>query len=736
MTRLSRSTPFGAAALVALLTGYLLLWRGDTSLAACLLVAGYFLFAPAALWRHFSRERTPATTDTPPYAFGAAIGCVVLALYVLTLAPTTAMWDTSEYMAAAKVLGLPHPPGNPTFVLLAHVAGLVPLPLSYAVRINLLAALASACSAALWFLCAERLLREIIVHRPRRLVAASLASLLGATAFTVWNQSVVNEKVYTVSLFGLALTSWLVVRWLDVEESKRDRDASGDRLLVLTAYVSAIGYTVHPAGLLAGPAIAVAMVAHRPAILLRWRLFAVLGAVAALGLTPFAVEPIRSAHLPPINEGAPTACVTGAPKVSCTMSAETGRLLMANIMRDQYGGHPVMERQAPYAAQVATWWLYFRWQWMRDADGRAPFAQLGLAVTFLALGIAGIVALRRHARRSWSYFATLAGTLTFALIFYLNFKYGFSLSPDVSDLALHEVRERDYFFIWTFSLWGLFAAIGLAMLWRRTADALISSGRGERRAWALAAPALALAIVPLVANLRPASRAGQTFTREWAVDLLNSVEPYGLLVTNGDNDSFPLWYAQHVEGIRRDVTVALVPYLDLPSYAHDIIAHPPETYDAARGPALYRARTWTKPAMPLWSLSRDELDSIPYIAPLQGAVRFQHGGIDVTVPARALTRGQLLVLYAIRDSFPSRPVYFSVGGYPQALGLGPYIRQQGLAQRLDSTPVVPSADLVQIPGGARLDVPRTLALWDTVFGGASAVAREGQWPDRASANIP
>ena len=48
-------------------------------------------------------------------------------IYLVTLAPTTAFWDTSEYIAAAKVLGIPHPPGNPLFTILAHTFGLLPL---------------------------------------------------------------------------------------------------------------------------------------------------------------------------------------------------------------------------------------------------------------------------------------------------------------------------------------------------------------------------------------------------------------------------------------------------------------------------------------------------------------------------------------------------------------------------------------------------------------------------------
>src|SRR5215217_8089098 len=92
----------------------------------------------------------------PPYLGALAMFVVVLLIYVMTLAPTTAFWDASEYIAAARVLGIPHPPGNPLFVILAHTFGLLPLAASYAVRINLFAAVTSAASAGLWFLVAER----------------------------------------------------------------------------------------------------------------------------------------------------------------------------------------------------------------------------------------------------------------------------------------------------------------------------------------------------------------------------------------------------------------------------------------------------------------------------------------------------------------------------------------------------------------------------------------------------
>src|SRR3982751_4390161 len=150
----------------------------------------------------------------PSYIPASIAATLVFILYLITLAPSVAMWDTGEYMAAVKVLGIPHPPGNPFFVLLGHAFASLPIPVSYAARINIMAALCSALSAGLWFLITERVVARWILERWQRLVVASLATLIGATAFTVWNQSVVNEKVYTVSLLFFTIVSWLMIQWM------------------------------------------------------------------------------------------------------------------------------------------------------------------------------------------------------------------------------------------------------------------------------------------------------------------------------------------------------------------------------------------------------------------------------------------------------------------------------------------------------------------------------------------
>ena len=163
----------------------------------------------------------------PSYLAATVAGGLTFLLYLITLAPETAMWDTSEYIAAAYTLGLPHPPGNPFFVLIGRVFAILPIAPSIAMRVNLLAALSSAASAAMWFLITERVLVGWFDKRWQRITGGALAVLIGATAFTVWSQSVVNEKVYTVSLAGLAICAWLTVRWCDDPDGPRaDRQES------------------------------------------------------------------------------------------------------------------------------------------------------------------------------------------------------------------------------------------------------------------------------------------------------------------------------------------------------------------------------------------------------------------------------------------------------------------------------------------------------------------------------
>jgi hypothetical protein len=691
----------------------------------------------------------PSATELdyrPSYLAAGIAALAVLLLYLVTLAPSTAMWDTSEYITAAYVLGLPHPPGNPFFVLIGRVASILPIAPTVATRINVLAALASAVSAGMWFLITERVLVHWFAQRWTRLVVAGMSAVIGSTAFTVWNQSVVNEKVYTISLVGLAICSWLTVRWCDEPDGRR-----ADRILVLVAYLCGLGYTNHMAGMLAGPAIAIAVVVRRPRTLLRWKLLtAILGALL-LGGSVFATQPIRAAHNPALNEGDPTACRAGL-KLDCTFSKGTYDAFMYNFNRGQYGKPDLGARQAPLSAQVGMWWLYFKWQWWRDGDSTMPGLQTALAVIYLLLGLLGGYVHWQRDRRSFSFFGPLMFTLSLLLIYYLNFKYGASQSPELQDSVNREVRDRDYFYLWSFSAWSVWAALGLAFVWETVSQLAQSEtvvvGRESltnptRKGWMMGLPVLLIAFVPAIGNAKWASRAGETDTRDFAHDILNSVEPYGVLVTVGDNDTFPLWYAQEVEGIRKDIVIANTSLLNTEWYTRQIIRRPVYDYDAAAGPALYRDKKWVKPAKGPINMTLDEADKVPLYVDLQQPQLFQKGEVVATIDPKQLQHGfleraDIFVLRMIQDAFPERPIYFArtSAGYGESMGLGQYLLTQGLARKLMPQPIKASKDTLQLPGQGFLDVKTTKTLWKDVFVGQAAIIKKGHWVDRPSVGIP
>ena len=684
----------------------------------------------------------------PSYRAAAIASALVFLLYLLTLSPSTAMWDTSEYIAAAYTFGLPHPPGNPFFVLLGRFFAILPIAPNVAMRINILAAVCSAGAAGMWFLITERVLVGWLPERWQRIVGGSLAALIGATAFTVWAQSVVNEKVYTVSLLGLAVVSWLIVRWCDEPDGPK-----ADRLLVLIAYLSGLGYANHMAGFLALPAVAAAVAIRRPGTLLRWKLLLAIAAALLLGMTPFLTQPLRAGRFPAINEGEPTGCATKI-GVSCTFSKATYDRFMYNFNRGQYGKPALTQRQAPFEAQVGMWWLYFRWQWLRDPFDSYPGLQKMLATLFLLLGgLGGYVHWKRD-RRSFSYFGPLMLMVTFALIYYMNFKYGSSQSPDLGDTVPREVRDRDYFYLWSFSAWSVWAALGLVFAWE-TVAVLIGAEKVKigddtmelprRRSWYLAAPVLVVALIPLLANWTSASRAGQTDTADFAADMLNSVEPYGILVTAGDNDTFPLWYAQEVEGIRRDVVVACLSLLNTDWYTRQLLRRPIYEYDSLAGPKIYRGKQWKKPSRPPLNLTMDQADAVPSVIELSAPQTFRKEGTDIalTIQPRpfgdfaGLERSDLFVLYLIRDAYPERPFFFArtTGGYPEELGFAPYTVTTGLARKLMPHVPKPGNGIVVVPGEGVFDLVTTQALWADFKGPASLGKRE-LWVDRPSAGIP
>ncbi len=720
--------------------------------------------------------RSSADRDSrPPYAAAALAGLATFALYALTLSRTTAFWDTSEYIATAHILGVPHPPGNPLFVVLARAWSvlLAPLGLSVAVRVNLFSAFMSATAHALWFLVVHHILRYFSADRRFRIVGAAAAVLVSATAFTVWNQSNVNEKVYTVSLLTIALLTWLAFRWQENLGKGKD-----DNLLVLMVFILALSVGNHLMAFLAAPAIGLFILIENPRTLLNWRLYLAAGGAALLGIGIHLFLPLRAGLNPVINEAAPTCPDLASALTAIVTYGKAGCLALSEALnRTQYDKPPLLPRLAPLTSQYVNYLQYFDWQWARSLGGtNNVFATLRLPFTmlFTGLGVWGAAEHFRRDRSSFVYVLTLFATLSVALVYYLNFKYGYSLQAPVDNRELHEVRERDYFFVVSFSVWGLWAGVGIATLWKEAAVELKTS-------LTRTVPILGLAFIPLISNWGSASRAHDYTARDWAYNLLMSVEPYGVLFTNGDNDTFPLWYLQEVEGIRKDVTVMVTSYLNTPWYTRQL-------------------RDLTTPCPPGISPDDDPsrvLCQRPYVAENTGAAYVfdpAEAGDKVplvlTEPLRAPTRsilplddetidraagsyarldadqgvrlgeitavlraGQVVypwmqyALVVVNSVAGERPVYFASSGNAAAsLGLDAYIIRQGLAFKLSRTSLETAAPegVVRLTPSAYsavtgdwVDVTRTAALVDSVYMHRTGIPDEWtRWPDVSTVGIP
>ncbi len=750
----------------------------------------------------------------PPYRGAVLAALAVWVLYFLTLAPSIGFWDSGEYTTVAHILGIPHPPGNPFFVVIAHAWELLleVTRLPAAVRINLLSATASAVAHGFWFLVADRLLAGVAADRWTRRLGAASAVALSATAFSVWSQSDVNEKVYTICLLSTALLTWLALRWRDTSRAqaaqpkngRNGRARAGARArarrrtapLVLGVLVLALTATNHLMGVLAAPALVAFVALVEPRVLLRRGFWA--GAVVAgvLGLSVQLFLPIRAAQRPVISEGDPRCDSVASALTSVYTWGHAGcRALSEDLQRKQYAKPPISVDPTTYpdavvprgprliASQLESFAQYFDWQWARGVAGRDEVfggARPLVSLLVLLLGVLGLATLWRRDRAGAVLLGGLFLTLSLGLVAYLNFKYGFALErARFPDPELHEVRDRDYFFLLGFSVWGVLAGMGLARIWREASDAVArrlpaaaaAGWLGRPAAARLAvAPLLALALVPLPLNWRWASRAGDWTARDWAYNVLMSVEPYGLLVTNGDNDSFPLWYAQNVEGIRTDVTVVLLPYLDTAWYVkqlRDGTRPCPPGVDPERTPARITCQRPFHPDRMPPALARAGL-RMAVQAPEDTILPLADAEIDRIAAGGFVTREPLIlqagrvrgtiaagtpilpsdtfVAALLRSNLGRRPVHFMTPSPVVAkLGLEPYTVREGLTWRLSDGPVrpAPGERIVALPPsqhgtfGAYVELTRSDTLAEDVWLRRGRVADpRAPWVDSANASIP
>ena len=158
----------------------------------------------------------------------------------------------------------------------------------------------------------------------------------------------------------------------------------------------------------------------------------------------------------------------------------------------------------------------------------------------LLLGLLGLVfQFDKDKRGSWLVFLMFFMT-GIAIVLYLN-------QPP------YQVRERDYAYAGSFYMFAIWIGLGVAALY----EWINQWVKGKEKPVSIAVSLLCLGVPALMAqqNWDDHDRSHRATAVEMAANYLNSVGPGGMLVTHGDNDTFPLWYAQEVEGVRTDVRV-------------------------------------------------------------------------------------------------------------------------------------------------------------------------------------
>jgi hypothetical protein len=291
----------------------------------------------------------------------------------------------------------------------------------------------------------------------------------------------------------------------------------------------------------------------------------------------------------------------------------------------------------------------------------------------------------------------------------------------------------------SFNLWGLYAGMGLVSLWHSLGRRLAESREAPLMSGLRAAsPVLGVALIPLLFNFTLADRRGDYAARDWAYNLLQSVEPYAVLFTNGDNDTFPLWYLQEVEGIRRDVTIVVHSYLGTkwyPKQLRDLTRPCAEGEDPLKDPTVilcqrpfepdgapdFYADMAEKPTRAIHGLSDAEVDQLPSVQDVpagQRVVFSDRVSVDL-VTARYLYHPDFMVYRIVQNSLGDRPVYFAATAPPvyQAWDLQSRLLRHGLAYKLVNGPIESTDDIVELDLGAPIvpwiDRERTQRLlWD------------------------
>jgi tetratricopeptide (TPR) repeat protein len=431
----------------------------------------------------------------------------------------------------------------------------------------------------------------------------------------------------------------------------------------------------------------------------RWKFAVILGLVSLLGFSSYAYVPIRSSVEPKIDENEPRTWGTfkeylerkqyGSESMITRAFHRRGILLHQLLVYPHmgYGGYMLSQyfpwkvgetrpdenepvvRKLPVKHDFNTLFMNI---------GTNGQVQMLLFLLFQAPFLYGGYLLYKRNKHLGTYALLLYAVGSYALIFYMNFADGSQMemrdydywksqnfNPQAKPENVHiEVRDRDYFFTPGFIFMGILFGVASGFLLNKVKEK--TGGRnGMPRGVGLALLALSAA-VPSWANWHEHDRTGDYIPWDYAYNLLQSCRPNSVLFTNGDNDTFPLWFMQEVEHIRTDVRVVNLSLVNTDWYIKQLKTHEPKlnigfTEDEIKQlePQPWRFKQTVQFKVPN-SVIVSELEPRPY-----------------------LKVQDIMVLHIVQNNYPAHPIHFAVTvGDENMMGLEKYVVMEGMVYTL------------------------------------------------------
>jgi hypothetical protein len=497
--------------------------------------------------------RRLATADL---TYPGIVFIVSMLLYSWTLAPTVTLVDSGELIVAAHCLGVAHPPGFPLYIVLAHVASLVPVG-NIARRVHFASALfAGLAAAVVTLVIAELLIAQSYVETKRKtkremkgdyakkfsapasssflaLAPALTGGLLIAFSRTLWSYATVAE-VYTLNTILIAIIFWLMARWR--RKILEDKRAIGQhQLIYVAAGVFGLALGVHHVTIgLMLPALALLVWATQgPKFFASRRLFYAAGAAFAMLVIVYSYLPIAASRSPIINWGNPRS-------IQAIWAHITGKQYQVFLSFDsKIIGQQLIEFGKLLFREFGPWWF--------------PIVP--------GLTVAGFVRLFKSDRVTFWFLGLL-------VITDLAYGVGYVIAED-----------KDAYYLPAFIAFAIAAAFGLRWL-------LCLSVFQRKSLTTL--PLITVALVGIVPTVALASnwpfnnRRHYYIAHDYLENILGSTEAGSLLLTLDWQVASPMFYAREIEHLRPDVKIVDVNLLRR-SWYFDYLSHAyPELLERSR----------------------------------------------------------------------------------------------------------------------------------------------------------